>query len=256
MELANLIKKRFTKTNPYFERLGDSMIVWTDIWDKVSKGDIKPEPSRESDPSVQKKYRPINLHPTSSSVGMLSEEDILNTFPILGKNTNFHVNANDVAVGHRWKTYILPVDKKFHEGVFHSYLEQKGGLDCLTKACDGPTLVRGGKQYTDYMAEIIIFRKLLASLHFVKDIQDADLIFVPVLGSSTYHANLGACKHPQTCHDDWYGELVSFIEKNSDATKKHLFLNSQVSFHVKILHCKSIIYHPVSVLTFLTFQFR
>ena len=67
VELANLIKSRFRDTNPYFERMGDSMIIWTQLWTAFESGEIQPIPSRVSDALVTKKYLPINLFPTSSS---------------------------------------------------------------------------------------------------------------------------------------------------------------------------------------------
>ena len=117
-------------------------------------------------------------------------------------NFSLTVTSQDVTAGHRWKTFILPLDEKFHEGSFQSYLESRGGLDCLTKSCDGETLKRGGRAYTDYHAEIIIFRQLLGSLHFVKDLADADMVLVPVLGVSTISV-------PHSCRS--YGKCLPTI---------------------------------------------
>jgi len=115
VELANLIKRRFRDKNEYFERMGDSMIIWTQLWHAFESEEIKPMPSRLSDASVKIKYQPINLFPTGSSEEViLSTEEIETMFPKLGSNAPATVTANDVFIGHKFKTYIFPVDPKFH----------------------------------------------------------------------------------------------------------------------------------------------
>lgn len=233
VELANLIKARFRKTNPYFERMGESMIIWTQLWQAVGSGEIKPVPSRVSDASVKKHFLPINLFPTSSSEEeMLTHEEIKRMFPKLGNNAKATVTANDVSVGHRFKTYIFPVDPKFHEGSLNEYLKAKDGhkpgMDCLLNACAGDDIKLGGRGYIDYSAEVIILKKLLGSLHFVKNIKDADLILVPVLHVTTIQYPIG-CRSFGKCKNAWYSELANLLKEKSDPTKKHLFLSSQVS---------------------------
>ena len=76
----------------------------------------------------------------------------------------------------------------------------------------------------DYMAEIPIFRKLLASLHFVDDISTADLVLVPALGVTTV---IGECRNYGECKKENYAALASHIKENSDTTKPHLYLASQ-----------------------------
>lgn len=73
------------------------------------------------------------------------------------------------------------------------------------------------------MAEVIIFKKLLASLHFVKDIEDADMVLVPLLGVSF----IIQCRNGGSCQNNWFSNLTAEIEQKSDKTKKHLFLASQ-----------------------------
>ena len=56
VELAKQTKERFSHLNPYFERIGDSFIIWIRIWDQVATatGDIILKPSQESDSSTPK----------------------------------------------------------------------------------------------------------------------------------------------------------------------------------------------------------
>ena len=58
-------------------------------------------------------------------------------------------------------------------------------MNCLLNSCDAETILKYGIQYTDYLSELVIFfRKLLGSLHFVRNLRDADLVLVPALGVS------------------------------------------------------------------------
>lgn len=226
VELANQIKKRFRQTNKYFERMGDSMIIWTKIWDQVAEGVIQPIPSRVSDSLIPKQYPPINLGITGGSMNSLSDDDILQLFPFLGKDRHLTVTVNDILIGHRWKTYLFPIDKKFNEDSVLTYIDSRGGVDCITQICDLEFLGKGGFQYTDYMAEVIIFKKLLASLNFVKDIKDADLVLVPLLGVSSV---INGCRNGGRCRNEWFLDLNTEIEQKSNSSKKHLYLASQDS---------------------------
>jgi hypothetical protein len=179
IELANQIKVRFLHIHPYFERLGDSMIIWTRIWDQVARGEIKPIPSRQSDGAMEK-FPPINLHTTSNAMSEVQNDELTTMFPILGKDRELTVTPEDVSIGHKWKTYLFPLEKKWNEDALLAHIERTS-QDCFTKSCNQEN-INSISQLDDYMAEVIIFKKLLASLHFVKNIKDADLILVPVLG--------------------------------------------------------------------------
>ena len=75
----------------------------------------------------------------------------------------------------------LPCGKKWNEDALLAHIERTS-QDCFTNSCN-QEIIKSIGQLDDYMAEVIIFKKLLASaLHFVKAIDDADLILVPVLG--------------------------------------------------------------------------
>jgi len=176
IELANQIKVRFFHTHPYFERLGNSMIIWTRIWDQVARGEIKPIPSRQSDDAT-KNIPPINLRTTSNAV---QNDELSTMFPTLGKDRDLTVTPGDVSIGHKWKTYLFPLDKKWNEDALLEHIARTS-QDCFTKSCNHE-IIKSVFQLDDYMADVIIFKKLLASLHFVKNITDADLILVPVLG--------------------------------------------------------------------------
>jgi len=111
IELANQIKVRFLHVHPYFERLGNSMIIWTRIWDQVARGVIKPIPSRQSDDAM-KKFTAINLHTSSNaSMSVVQNDELSTMFPILGKDRDLTVTPDDVSIGHKWKTYLFPVEK-------------------------------------------------------------------------------------------------------------------------------------------------
>ena len=118
------------------------------------------------------------------------------------------------------------------EGSLNEYLKARDknrtGLDCLLNPCTGDDITRGGHHYIDYSAEAIILKKLLGSLHFVKNAKDADLILVPVLHVMTIRDPL-SCRNLGKCKDQWYSELAKLLKEKSDPTKKHLFLASQVS---------------------------
>eukprot|EP00804_Cyclotella_cryptica_P022070 CCRYP_019735-RB/>CCRYP_019735-RB protein AED:0.00 eAED:0.00 QI:81/1/1/1/1/1/2/1040/700 len=224
VELANLITRRFASTNPYFQRLGDSMVKWTKIWHEVSMGSIKPVPSRMSNFSVPLMYPPINLHLTSVEKTLPAEE-ILSIFPIIGRNARRSVNVHDVIVGHQWKTYILPLDKIYHEKQYERIIKGEHELDCFLKSCNAETIRKGGPQYTDHLSEIIILRKLLGSLHFISNLKNADLVLVPALGVASI---IGKCRNYGRCWDDTAKDLEKLVVENSDVTKKHLFLATQV----------------------------
>lgn len=171
-----------------------------------------------------------NHHSTGKSAETLSHDDISRMFPLLGKDRNSTVNAIDVEIGHRWKTYIFPISGKYNEMGVANYMLKHPGKDCWTKTCDTKTVQEGLVHHlTDYKAEIIIFKKLLASLYFVRNIEDADLVWVPILGAAhvVNGMKVGACKTFISCKGEWFGMLSLEVEKRSDPSKKHLYLASR-----------------------------
>ena len=186
-----------------------------------------------SNSSIHSTYRPINLSVKSTT----PEVDIEKMFPIFGRQAATSVNAHDIAVGHRWKTFILPLDSKFHEDQYLGLpIEDQESVDCLLNSCDAETILKYGIQYTDYLSELIIFRKLLGSLQFVRNLRDADLVLVPALGVTPIART---CRHRGSCWNDKAQELDIYIKENSDLTKKHLFLATMVS-----LQCRSFCRFP------------
>ena len=105
------------------------------------------------------------------------------------------------------------------------YMKSRSSPDCFTVSCSLQTII-GGKGFTDLFAETIIFKKLLASLHFVKDINDAELVLVPVLGHTSI--TIGPCNMFGKCRNAWYSELMEeIIKQKLDASKQHMYLVSQ-----------------------------
>jgi len=143
-------------------------------------------------------------------------------FPYLTKgDIRSMVTPADVALGHRWKTYILPIDKKFHDGAISAYINRTGP-DCILNMCSEEVLEKTRTaQYEDHVAEVPIFRKLLASLHLVDNAEDADLIWVPVLGVST----ILECRNYGSCKEAWFQELSGKLPSNS--SKPMFFLATQ-----------------------------
>jgi len=164
----------------------------------------------------------LHVGTTGNFMGTLTADDVSKLFPFLGRDRHISVTENDILMGHNWKTYLFPAEKRFNEDAVLSFIKSRG-VDCITKICDLETILRGGFQYTDHMAEVIIFKKLLASLHFVKDIEDADMVLVPLLGVSF----IIQCRNGGRCQNNWFSNLTAEIEQKSNKTKKHLFLASQ-----------------------------
>lgn len=102
-------------------------------------------------------------------------------FPIIRHNAISSVNAHDAVEGHQWKTSIHLLGVNYHKKQYLRVINEKGKLDCFHRSCDADTILKGGFQYLDHLSEILISRKLLGSLHFIKDLKHADLVLDPVL---------------------------------------------------------------------------
>ena len=224
VELAHQIRSKFADTNPYFDRMAESMIVWTKIWSQVDNGELKPTPSRTSDASIQQKFHPINLSTTSNNGKRIK------MFPTIYPMKSV-VTTKDIEVGHGWKTYILPLGSKFHEDVLSGLFERiqktsKSNMknDHLTEYYDNEDL-RILHQEVDYQAEVIILKKLLASLNFVDDIDDANLVLIPALAVTAINFE---CRYKGVCAKNWFQDLDEEISKNRPSLpKKYLYLATQ-----------------------------
>lgn len=82
-------------------------------------------------------------------MGTLTTDDVSKLFPFLGRDRHISVTENDILIGHSWKTYLFPAEKRFNEDAVLSFIKSRG-VDCITKICDLETILRGGFQYTDY----------------------------------------------------------------------------------------------------------
>ena len=216
VQLARQIRTRFSELNPYFDRMAESMILWTNIWSQVDDESIKLIPSRSSE----------------GSRVWTSEQKREDLFGSLYPKKKI-VTPKDIEVGHKWKTFLLPLDKQFHEDPFSSYVKNYAAAskNRVTQyytgagAADEDSLPNF--QEVDYMAEGIILQKLLSSLNFVDDINDADLVLVPALPIAKTQPT---CRNLGKKENAWFNELVKEVQKYSTKKpKKYLYLGTQDS---------------------------
>ena len=104
--------------------------------------------------------------------------------PWSGTSFETMVCQEDKILGKTFKTYIMPLDAKFHKAAYEEYDEGdyadfKRG--CLLEACPSEYLNGLFPQYPDYNAEVPILRKMLGALTFVPSEAEADLILIPAL---------------------------------------------------------------------------
>jgi reversibly glycosylated polypeptide/UDP-arabinopyranose mutase len=215
VQLARQIRTRFSELNPYFDRMAESMILWTHIWSQVEDGSIKLTPSRSSEGS--KVW--TSEHKREDLFGSLYPKKKI-------------VTPKDIEVGHKWKTFLLPLDKQFHEDPFSDFVNDYAKKNRVTEyytADEKKEFVFN--QEVDYMAEGIILQKFLSSLNFVDDINDADLVLVPALPIAKASPRVRNDSAGMDQLDlEWFDELVEEIQKFSPKEpKKYLYLGTQDS---------------------------
>jgi len=137
------------------------------------------------------------------------------------------VTEHDIRIGHRWKTFLVPLSQQFHEMPYYFFI-QDAKEDRITSDYYANEKQNMNHKYNiDHFAEVVILRKFLASLDFVQDVDDADLILVPALPS--LHVSL-RCWNFGLCANKWYEELKERIELFQPShTKKFLYLATQDS---------------------------
>ena len=213
VELANQVRKRFSPVNPYFDRMAESMIVWTQIWSRVEDGSLTPIPSRSS--------------PGATSTELKLMELFSDFYPV-----KTLVTAKDIEVGHQWKTYMVPLDKKFHVDAMNNFFQHTTeNNNHLTEYYEADDRDAVKFQEVDYSAEAIILQKLLASLHFVDDINKADIVLVPALPTVKTSSIINRdCRNGGRCEEEWFKELDCEVKKlNPEQPKKYLYLGTQDS---------------------------
>jgi len=260
-ELAIQIRTRLKGIHNYFDRLATAMEMWTNFWDLASKGEIVFSPSRRFESGLEPINRnyfsfqaykavsggnlnlvpEIEIHPVSSfaeemkgpSPGPTStERKHSELFEELYPKKTI-VTFKDIGVGHQWKTYLVPLDKKFHVGPFKDFLNYtKDNQNHLTNVVPVDKSGDITFQEADYRAEVVILQKLLASLNFVDDINDADLVLVPALPmvktARLKGKSAGGCRNHGRCADQWFAELEIELRKlNPKLPKKYLYLATQ-----------------------------
>jgi len=143
------------------------------------------------------------------------------------------VTDNDIKLGHGFKTFILPLEEKFHQDAYKQY----DLFGCLLEPCSKTELSRLPVQYLDYQAEAIILRKLVSSLSFTTNIEEADLVLVPALPlTMSWHHQYASgdpyigCPFKGFCKNKEFESLKELIKVSRESGKKHLFLATQDSW--------------------------
>lgn len=107
-------------------------------------------------------------------------------------------------------------------------------VDCLfQKECNLTEIRREWPRSMDHETEVIILKKFLASLLFVRDPVEADVLLVPALAATVANRRLDGtgCLIHGECKNDWFEQLkgeLHYIDDDGNGNKKpHLFLGTQ-----------------------------
>ena len=238
LELSDILNSTLGHLHPYFSLLALSMKVWVEIWDDSIAGRIKFTPSRVSSESTSNMFHPLNIREKShnpfaqpkDSEEVTEFQRLINILSYWGPQVKKSiVTKTDLSIGQKWKTYLYPLSDDFHRGVF----ERFNVFGCLDTSCSLAQMDNLPQQYVDHAPEIIIFRKLIASLNFVTNPDEADLFLVPAFGVAAlwYYSpskDVRGCRNYGVCENQFFESLQSklfFL----NTTKKHLFLATQDS---------------------------
>jgi len=171
----------------------------------------------------------LHMNLTSISIPTTGNEIINELFPYLSAKENV-ITRKDAEVGNSWKTYVVPLKQKFHETVFLTHIKKNfaDSKDYVTNPHNSD--VELGHQTVDHVGEVVILQKLLSSLKFVSDYNDADLVLVPALPvtASISNGRIRNCRIFGRCSKRWFNSLAAEVKRLSpNSTKKHLFFATQ-----------------------------